>query len=900
MEQALQRGNFACCQNLSRFLGSFATLVFYYRLKALALVKFKAILRNRIPRRYLIPVQLLQIMTAIRSLQYQTHKLDLSKNRFQQSGHRLSDVWRIVAEKEIEFLDLSYIEGGLGEVVLPAAQLQSLRFLYLYNSGITSVRIEGGDLPNLEILHLGENRLTTFSLPRGFAKLRRLRLENNQLTHFELADFEGLKSLRALYLQGNKIGNDLQALFEEKQNCLNEFRTYYEDSKTTGSGHNNEVKVILIGNGSVGKTHIAKRLEDPDNYVHTEAHESTHAIELRRRELEVEDIFADDEDSEMDSRLMLNIWDFGGQDIYHATHRMFMQTNSLFLLVWDSENEKKPHHVYKEVKYKNEKLDYWLEYATCFGKESPILVVQNKIDDTRHFQAMENVRKRSLEEEYQNIRQFLEVSAKTGEGIYGLEDEILKIFNRDPKLLEAFKKRELPNGWLDVRSRIRAEQAKNEKGEETISLEIFREWCEQAKVGSSWETILTFLHNTGALFHRKPYFSGKIILNQAWAIEAVYKVFDKENRRVYETLKKEKGTLDYRLMRQIWRRGVYTDDERALFLDFMLSCELCFETTPKDENRYSIPFKERTFVVPQFLPQKMTEAYREEVIAKLSLTETHKIQYRFLPPVFIQRFIVQTKELAPVKGERYQQDIVLRYGNSFALVSADLAANLLTIRYQDSTVDWVQIIQEQMEVITREGRGRVKAKELLSKEVEECSFVERMMRGMDGKHPHLKWCQQGLIPTENQAIRVFVSAAMQDRLYLNELYSQLSVFVNYGVMEVWSEKDLKTGQHRKNTIQEKLDSADAVILLASSDLLEDTEKRENEVKSAVEYFRKGEKRLIPILVRAFLWKETTFGGLQVLPKDEQPIGNYQDKGRRDTVWVEVVREIQELLLSENT
>jgi internalin A len=34
-----------------------------------------------------------------------------------------------------------------------------------------------------------------------------------------------------------------------------------------------------------------------------------------------------------DSRERLQIWDFGGQDIYHGTHALFMRTRAVFPLV---------------------------------------------------------------------------------------------------------------------------------------------------------------------------------------------------------------------------------------------------------------------------------------------------------------------------------------------------------------------------------------------------------------------------------------------------------------------------------------------------------------------------------------------------------------------------------------
>ena len=34
--------------------------------------------------------------------------------------------------------------------------------------------------------------------------------------------------------------------------------------------------------------------------------------------------------------MRLAVWDFGGQEIYHATHQFFLTDQSLFVLVWSA------------------------------------------------------------------------------------------------------------------------------------------------------------------------------------------------------------------------------------------------------------------------------------------------------------------------------------------------------------------------------------------------------------------------------------------------------------------------------------------------------------------------------------------------------------------------------------
>ena len=202
-------------------------------------------------------------------------------------------------------------------------------------------------------------------------QLQSLDVSGNQIQDISLDFLNAFPSLTDLYLYNNPIQIIPKEIFE-KQNTsvLENVRHYLEDLKKEAT-KNNEVKVLLVGNGSVGKTQLARRLVEKNQFEFDKTHHSTHAISLLRCHLP-SDLLPEG--------LQLNIWDFGGQDLYHATHRLFMQTRALFLLVWDVENQNKDYHEWEGKKYKNERLRYWLEYATFFGKGSPILVIQNKVD----------------------------------------------------------------------------------------------------------------------------------------------------------------------------------------------------------------------------------------------------------------------------------------------------------------------------------------------------------------------------------------------------------------------------------------------------------------------------------------------------------------------------------------
>ena len=69
----------------------------------------------------------------------------------------------------------------------------------------------------------------------------------------------------------------------------------------------NETKVLLVGQGGVGKTSLIKQLVGEG----FDPHESkTEGIDIKQWK-----VTAEDQD------IRLNVWDFGGEEIMHATHQ---------------------------------------------------------------------------------------------------------------------------------------------------------------------------------------------------------------------------------------------------------------------------------------------------------------------------------------------------------------------------------------------------------------------------------------------------------------------------------------------------------------------------------------------------------------------------------------------------
>jgi len=591
--------------------------------------------------------------------------------------------------------DISFLQGlsNLTELNLRSNQISDISFLqglsnltelYLGGNEISDISFLQG-LSNLTELYLDGNQISDIYFLQGLSNLTTLNLSSNQISDISLSFLDSFPKLKKLQLLKNPIQNITKEIFDKQGNILDGVRNYLEGI-AKGSTINNEVKVVFIGNGSVGKTQIAKRLAEAEDFVFDKQHDSTHAISLLRAAIDCNFI---------DEKLQLNLWDFGGQDLYHATHRLFMKTRALFVLVWDVENELNPSHTWEGTEYKNEELAYWLKYVSFFGGDGPILVVQNKVDtESQESNSIPEPERKKLQATFPTITDFWQCSAKTGYNFDKLSYFIAEAFEKNDILRQDLIKRKLPTDWIKVRERVRAEQAKA-GGQKQITVDVFKAWCKEADTEKAWQTILSFFRDTGVLYYQEVYFSGTIILNQAWAIEAVYQVLDRKKGH-YKILQQKQGQLDYTWLCKIWKTN--TDGERELFIDFMLSTQLCFERTKNKE--WNNPLKDRTFVVPQLLKANKPD-YIATYISEQALNEKHTIGYPFLPTTFIHQFIIQAKNFAGIE-DMWQSGIYLSYAGSYAVVEADYKRSQIIIHHNPNDNELKEAILEELEAISQD------------------------------------------------------------------------------------------------------------------------------------------------------------------------------------------------------
>ncbi|MEH1861396.1 MAG: leucine-rich repeat domain-containing protein [Nostoc sp.] len=202
------------------------------------------------------------------------------------------------------------------------SQLSNLTTLYLDNNQLSSLPPEISQLSNLTTLYLDNNQLS--SLPPEISQLSNLTelsLSNNQLSSLP-PEISQLSSLTRLDLSKNRqLSSPPPEIVEQGTQAI---LTYLRE-RLEGSQRQWVSKLLVVGEGGVGKTSLLRALrgEDFDTQEST-----THGIEIKSLELT--------HLTQADVTMQLNTWDFGGQEIYHATHQFFLTNRSLFLLAWNA------------------------------------------------------------------------------------------------------------------------------------------------------------------------------------------------------------------------------------------------------------------------------------------------------------------------------------------------------------------------------------------------------------------------------------------------------------------------------------------------------------------------------------------------------------------------------------
>lgn len=780
----------------------------------------------------------------------------------------------------VNLKQLSMLEGfsisratlGLNQYEV-IGSLQNLRDLVMGHLGLTQVPESLRQLKKLNSLHLYDNNIT--ELPEWLIELTKLSdlvVVENSLQSLP-ANLVKLKSLKRLGIFGN---SDLNMPVEiAKSYNARKILNYYLRTTTPGMVQPlNEFKLILVGRGMVGKTTLVHRMIKR----RFKKFDRTPGINISKwlRKIDGDDVHA-------------HIWDFGGQEIMHGTHRFFMTERALYLVLITGREGTEDYDA-----------EYWLSMVRSFAGDAPVIVLLNKWDDYRF-----ELNRELLREKYGKDLVFIETDSSTGTGIPELCEQICAHAKKLPGLKASW-----PVEWRQIKEELPAQK------KSWLTFDDFRTFCHSHGITAAkdQEDLAESLHDLGLMlsYRKEEALRNFGVLNPEWVTDGIYKVLNSP------LFRDACGKFTVTSFAQVLPAKIYPKKLHPYLLALMRKFQLCHPLDDKGE-QYLIPdllSKKEPPLESEFPPEKcLGFIYSYDSV---------------LPEGMLPRFIVETYVLQ-VQKHVWRTGVVLERANCRALVRGDVQGRKVTIRVTgvgNGKRELMGIIREYFERIHRsyemlpvtslvpvpghpnvtvqydelldyEAAGDDEYKVVIDRKPVKLS-VKKLLDGVD-----LPGAPRNMQKNISELFRLvvgkisgqlshslFISYSHKDDRYRDELRGALTAYERMQEIEIWDDTRIEPGQKWEAEILEKLESADIIVLLLSNDFIKSDYCMQDEMKRALERDAAGECVIVPIVVRACRFEKLDVGKIQAILPNGKPIKQHKD---RDVAWLEVTKQLDRVL-----
>jgi Leucine-rich repeat (LRR) protein len=518
--------------------------------------------------------------------------LNLSNNQLTMLPESLGNI------EQLRFLDLSSNELA----VLPRSisKLTQLESLDLFHNQLQILPEWVGQIRKLKTLTLDQNQLS--DIPASLSRLDDLSVLRLQTNLFSDLDFESsfsdlfkeifesssteenstvnnLLNLEhvAIPSQKNRIAdNPLNPeLAEAYKQGLEAVKAYLR-AKAGAQITLNEAKLILVGEGEVGKTCLMDALLDKK----WQEHPSTHGIEIQQVKVT---------DGESQKEITLNGWDFGGQRVYRPTHQLFFSAPAVYLVVW------KPREGPQQGFVKE-----WIQLVKRREPSAKIIVVATHGGPQ---QRQPDIDRQELWDLFgkETVVDFFFVDSKPDENgnRKGIDDLKLAIAHVAAQLPEVG--RSVPKSFQDVR------QALQERHVPYLPLDEVLAICRAHNMDDEIARLyITISHRLGHLTHYQndPALRDIVILRPDWLASAMSYVLDDEYTR------NAHGLVKFSRLSQLWddpsrpAEARYSKNLHKIFLRLMERFDLSYRVAGLSPNEETNPVSLIAQLVPDNTPEE--------------------------------------------------------------------------------------------------------------------------------------------------------------------------------------------------------------------------------------------------------------------------------------------------------
>ncbi|MEL6601716.1 MAG: COR domain-containing protein [Cyanobacteria bacterium J06614_10] len=487
--------------------------------------------------------------------------------------------------------------------------------------------------------------------------LKRLNLSNNQLTTIS-PEILCLKNLTELNIDNNPIEMPPEVMSEG----VASIKAYVQQLEKAEVDYLYEAKLLIVGEGGAGKTSLARSILSSDTALRSDT-SSTSGINILPWYFSLEN----------GKKFRVNMWDFGGQEIYHATHQFFLTKRSLYLLVVDTRRE-------------NSDIYYWLSVISMYGEDSPILIIKNEKQDRSC-----EINERQLRGEFINLKATLSTNLATGRGLTEIIEQIKHSIKQLP-----YGAVQLPKAWVTIR------QVLEQEPRDYITLDEYVDICCENGLNHLQEQLQLskYLHELGIILHfqEDPILKKIIIIKPTWATTAIYQLLDSP------VVVNNSGWFNRATTGEIWSNQQYSIMQEEL-LQLMVKFKLCYKIADESES----------YVFPQLLPSIQPE-YDWETKDNLSL----RYEYEFMPKGILSQLIINLHSLIP-KQHVWRNGVLLSKDQALAEVVENYHRREIVIRVGGiSKRDFLSVITYEIDKINSSYK-QIKYKKLVPCNCQTCA-----------------------------------------------------------------------------------------------------------------------------------------------------------------------------------
>jgi Leucine-rich repeat (LRR) protein len=852
----------------------------------------------------------------------------------------------------------------------------NLEYLNASNQDIRFVS-ELEKLSHLRILHLNNNRIRSVSAKVPIASLEALFLSNNflknvdflincpnvttvDLHHNLLRNLLPIKSLIAkLGVVDNKWAINTISLAKNTTLRLPKYVTIAEGTQSVLDYFdrwereqqadlppfiNTDIKIILVGNSSVGKTTFAHWLST--GIVDLKL-KSTHWLNrmpwkatLRRRSFNV------------------HLFDFGGQEYYHDTHHLFFTTDAVYLLLWDKNaydfDEIIPENSDKKEPVQTFPLKYWLDSIVYFSNKRQLgkdeikinaliaksnadslarnpanepeeqaiaadtsdalqkdtLVLQSKVD---HHTSIEYLDQKALHGEYPQIYDFANFSLSPHRNLDYLKDLLYEIMRSMPLIDQ-----EMLGSWGAIKKRIEGSANKFKKD---LSITKFQTYCNdiikdfpemfdagEAKLSrilfdeTNTRNFAQYLSQIGLLlyFPENQTLRNRVFPNQNHLLEQIHdalKAFSNGNGIA------EKKEISLSLAKPVKAK------ELTILIEVMTHFKIVFQH----------PANSSTLIAPLYLPKEPIKAIQ------IFLPQFRKPAFRYLFKAFIHRNVVLEFFAGFGKKTLHEGD----KDNTYyfwrdGLVLKDEATHEIVLVRFDNKTSKNSIGQACIDVYSLDGRKGEFLKEIIreldriteDRQVDKCvtldgkNFVPLTEIENAENNDYYIFRYKGqyyklvdfkeYLQKPSQMKNIFISYSKDDFSYVRTFINHLSALQRDGTVGHWYCTELTAGSEWDAEIQQHFKDSDIICFMVSPNFMKTDYIFQYEIKKAFERKKiDAAYKIVPIIMDFCRWKTKEFdlSKFTALPYTAKPIADFDNK---NAGWYLVQEAIRIMIEDENT